>query len=239
MDCLIIAAGKGSRLNNEDGPKPLVTINNKSLIEYIIDNVIAVGVTKIYVMTGFQSELISDKLNSINKNKAADIECLYNPDWEEANGLSVLAAKNKLKDPFLLLMSDHLFIPSMLKQLLSTSIEKNETILGVDPDINNNPLIDLDDVTRVKIKNDNILDIGKHINDYNAFDTGMFMSSSYLFDCLEKSIKTGDSSLSGGMRILRKEKLAKVKVIEQARWIDVDTPQMLDKAKKLICQGLL
>jgi choline kinase len=239
MNCLIIAAGKGSRLNEVDSPKPLVNINNKPLIEYIIDNVITIGVNRILVITGYQSELITKKLQHFNEIKNAQIECLYNPDWEEGNGISVLTARKQIKEPFLLLMSDHLFVSSMLEQLASTPLNRNETILGVDQYIDNNPLIDLDDVTRVKVKHDKIENIGKHIEDYNAFDTGMFLSSCYLFKALEKAKQEGDNSLSGGMRILLEENLAKVKVLKQARWIDVDTPQMLEKAKTLINQGLL
>ncbi|MFK5984183.1 MAG: NTP transferase domain-containing protein [Pseudomonadota bacterium] len=239
MDCLIIAAGKGSRLNGVDKPKPLVSINNKALIEYIIDNVISIGIERIFVVTGYESEQIIKQLECYNKTKKAEIISLYNPHWEESNGLSVLAAKNKIKAPFLLLMSDHLFIPSMLEQLTSSSLKQNETILGVDLFIENNPLVDLDDVTRVKIKGDTIQGIGKHLKEYNAFDTGMFYSSSYLFDAIEIAKEEGDSSLSAGMRILLDKSLAKVRVIKQARWIDVDTPQMLNLAKELIDKDLL
>ena len=239
MDCLIIAAGKGSRLNTGGKSKPLVEINNKSLLEYVIDNVISVGINRIFVVTGYQSEQIETQLDVLNHQKDAEIIELYNPHWNKDNGLSVLAAKNKIKAPFLLLMSDHLFIPSMLEQLIIEPLSNNETRLGVDEDIYDNPLVDLDDVTRVKIDNESIVNIGKHIDDYNAFDTGMFWSSAYLFDAIEHSAQQGDSSLSGGMRILREEKLAKVKVIKNARWIDVDTPEMLVKAKDLIDQGSL
>ena len=239
MDCLIIAAGRGSRLNGLDCPKPLVTINKTPLIEYIVDNVIAAGVQRIFVVLGCQSEVIDAELKNINMRKDAHIESIYNPHWEQGNGLSVLAAKDKLNAPFLLLMADHLFIPSMLKQLMACPIKDNETILAVDRMIVRNAQVDLDDVTRVKIKQDKILNIGKHIEDYNAFDTGMFLSSGYLFHALEQSLEKGDSSLSGGMKILLEKDLAKTTTIKDALWIDVDTPQMLDKAKQLLDQGLL
>ncbi len=239
MNCLIIAAGNGSRLSEMEVPKPLVTINNIPLIAHVIHNVVEAGIKKFTVVIGYERVKIEAELRTISKNEGVFIEIIFNPEWKQGNGLSVLAAKKSINSSFVLLMSDHIFHANMLRELLSIDKNKSETILAIDTKIKDNPLIDLDDVTRVHYLNDKIIQIGKHIEKYNAFDTGIFYSSPKLFTALEKSIAQGNTSLSGGMSQLIQSGLAKVYPLKEALWIDVDTPEMLQKATKLINNGSL
>ena len=46
------------------------------------------------------------------------INAVYNPEWEsKSNGYSVLQVKDKIKEPFLLLMADHLFDSEIAKEI--------------------------------------------------------------------------------------------------------------------------
>ena len=104
-------------------------------------------------------------------------------------------------------------------------------MLAVDHDINN-PMVDLADVTRVQEEVGKISTIGKGIDHYNAFDTGIFHCTPGLFDAIEKSRETnGDLSLSAGMRILAAQKNALSYEIDGRFWLDVDDPIAFDKAK--------
>jgi len=237
MNCLIIAAGKGSRLSELNIPKPLVTINELPLIAHVIHNVVLAGITNFTVIVGYEREKIEGELRLIAQREGVSIETIFNPDWKQGNGLSVLAAKKSMTDSFILLMSDHIFHANMLAELLTVNKGEQETILAIDTKIKDNPLIDIEDVTRVEYMNDKIIHIGKHIKKYNAFDTGIFYSSPLLFDALEESINQGDTSLSGGMSILIKSGFAKVYPLKDALWIDVDTSEMLQKATQIINNG--
>ena len=61
MDALILAAGLGSRMEDltNDIPKPLLKINNKTLISYALDIATKLPLSNIYVNTHYQA----DKLN--------------------------------------------------------------------------------------------------------------------------------------------------------------------------------
>ena len=61
MDALILAAGLGSRMEDltNDIPKPLLKINNKTLISYALEIATKLPLSKIYVNTHYQA----DKLN--------------------------------------------------------------------------------------------------------------------------------------------------------------------------------
>ena len=47
--------------------------------------------------------------------------------------------------------------------------------------------------------------IGKGLGDYDALDTGVFVCSPYLFNALDAAIRSGDTTLSGGIRSTRGE----------------------------------
>jgi len=52
-DCLIIAAGKGSRLVDHGEPKPLVSLGGATLIERVMCTVAAAGIRGFCVVTGY------------------------------------------------------------------------------------------------------------------------------------------------------------------------------------------
>jgi len=60
--------------------------------------------------------------------------------------------------------------------------------------------VDLDDVTRVSLDGqDRIRRIGKHIDDYNAFDTGVFLASPALITSIVDGVaRGGGGSISEG-----------------------------------------
>jgi len=109
----------------------------------------------------------------------------------------VLRAREYLREPFLLLMADHLFDPTIVKELMKFPLDDDEIILAVDGNTHNS-LVDMEDVTRVKTKSGKILKIGKGLKDLNGFDTGIFICTPAIFDALEQSARNyGDASLSG------------------------------------------
>ena len=83
---------------------------------------------------------------------------------------------------------------------------------------------------------DHIVDIGKEITRYDAFDTGMFLCSPALFDILESAKKEGNCSLSDGMRILGRDGRLRAFDIGDAAWQDVDTPEALAYAESIYDQ---
>jgi len=238
MKCLIIAAGKGSRLKQQGDSKPLIPILGLPLIERVIRTAMEAGADDFLVVTGYQEELIRSFLVSLTDRLGCSITPIFNEDWEKENGLSVLKAKEYLQEPFLLLMADHLFDPSIARELMALALSDGEIALGVDGDTSNSS-VDMDDVTRVKTKDGKILDIGKGLTDFNAFDTGIFLCTPAIFNALEHSAKQdGDNTLSGAVKILAAEGKAKTFEISGRFWIDVDDPAAFSRAENTILADL-
>ncbi len=215
MKCLIIAAGKGSRLQSRGDSKPLIPILGIPLIERVIRAAMEAGADEFFVVVGHQGERVSHFLAGLADRLAVRITPLVNDDWDKENGLSVLKARDVLHEPFLLLMADHLFDPNLIRPLTTLTLGDGEVALVVDGNTRN-PLIDMEDVTRVKLddalpdngeksRSNKIMGIGKGLADFNGFDTGIFLCSPAIFKALEQSEeKDGDTTLSGAEQTLLK-----------------------------------
>jgi len=228
-NCLILAAGTGSRISNLAKSKPLIEVAGRPLIQHVLENAISAGLTDFYVVSGYNGKLVRTFLDFYAKSSPIKITHVINDDWERSNGVSVHLAKKVIPNQFFLLMSDHLFDASILSDMNQLPIGDNETILAIDRNLSNTN-IDVNDVTKVMVKDNNILDINKSLSDYDAFDTGIFKCTHQLFDALEKSSGLGDDSLSGGIKQLAQQKLAKTYDIGNRFWIDVDDEAMLKLA---------
>ncbi len=237
MKCLIIAAGKGSRLQQRGDSKPLVPILGIALIERVIRAAMGAGADQFYVIIGYQGEQVRLFLERLAKRLAIRITPLVNDDWDKDNGISVLKAREHLQDPFLLLMADHLFEPSIVRTLTTRTLTREEIALAVDSNTCN-PLVDMGDVTRVKMEDGKIHNIGKGLADFNGFDTGIFLCSPAIFKALEQSKeKDGDTTLSGAVQVLAAEGHAKA-IPTDGFWIDVDDPAAFQKAEQALLKRL-
>jgi choline kinase len=236
-ECLIIAAGKGSRLVARGEPKPLVTLGGATLIERVMCTVAETGISSFCIVTGYLAGQIERFVPASPLLAGLDVRFVHNAAWERANGLSVACAAGSLGPRFVLLMSDHLFDARILSRLLDEPVGDDEVILAVDSRVRNHPTADIDDVTKVLVEGGAIRDIGKELAVYNAFDTGIFLCTPALFAALEESSRGGDDSLSGGIRALASRGKARGFDIGDALWIDVDDDAAYNRAKALFPSG--
>lgn len=238
MKCLILAAGEGSRLTAVSESKPLTPFLGLTLIERSILTAHKAGITDFYVVLGHHGERILIFLDDLALTRNLNITTIENQEWEKGNGTSVLVADDYLEENFLLMMVDHVIESTTILNLSKEVPGKEEVILAVDTYIQN-PSIDLEDVTRVLVAEGKILEIGKGIEKYTAFDTGLFHCSPRIFSALKESQEErNDHSLSGAIQILAEKGKARVFDIKEGYWADIDTPEDLLKAEKSFCKTL-
>jgi len=229
---LILAAGNGSRIaaRSGEGPKPLVFLNGKPLLEHVMSGARDAGIERFAIVVGYRGQAIKEWYES-HPLPGVHVTWIENPDYRKDNGISVLCAKKVIHENFLLLMSDHIFEAETARFLLRQPLGKDEVILGVDRNIGS--VFDIDDATKVRLEQDRIVEIGKCLRVYNALDTGMFLSSTALFGWLEKAAANGSCSLSDGLRLMAAEGRFRGFDIGDAHWQDVDTPAALDYAQQI------
>ena len=238
MKCLILAAGKGSRLWQKGNSKPLICLLGIPLIERTIRSALEAGIDDFYVVSGYNGDQVRRFLEDLAPRCATTITHVINNNWQDGNGLSVLAAKEHLVEPFVLLMADHLFDPSILHDLAAQTPCDGEITLAVDYNTAN-PLVDLEDVTRVRCENNRLMEIGKGLEKFDGFDTGIFLCTPAIFDGVEQSAaEDKESSLSGGVRCLATRGRVKVFDIGGRFWCDTDSPQDMDNAENALIELL-
>ncbi len=238
LKCVIIAAGRGSRLAARAPSKPLLEVAGRALIDRAIDAARSAGVREFVVVTGYAASDVEAHLRARAGADGLSITAVRNEEWEKENGLSVLKAKSLAGGRFLLIMADHLFDPALLEGLRRQAIGDDEIILAVDRRTSGHPTVDLDDVTRVLVAGGRIAAIGKRIPEFNAFDTGAFLCTPALFKALETSQGRGDYSLAGGIRVLAEKGQARTWDTGGLFWLDVDDEPALRKAEEAIAAGV-
>ena len=232
---VILAAGKGERISNTDEfvAKPLIKVFDLSLIERSIKNLINnLNVKKIYIVTGFNHEEINDHLVKLKNKLSLNVEVVFAKNWEKGNGASFLAILDKMNhQQFYLLMADHLFNNEFYNAISKYKMN-NKSYLIISRTLSS--LNDFNDATKVNVVDDKINDIGKSINDNNAFDTGFFILNSDQFNNVNKLSVREKLSLSEVIQeLVQQKKLYFIEVSEDG-WLDIDTNQDLSKAKNYL-----
>ena len=230
MHALIVAAGYGSRLREVSPSKPLTLVNGVALIERVLRAARAGGVTDVTVVTGHEAERLERHLALAAATLGLPVRCVRTPDWSLSNGHSVLTGAEVIgARRHLLMMADHLVDPALIARVAAAPAAA--LTLGVDRRLDN-PLVDLDDVTRVRTDGERIVAIGKHLPDYDCYDTGVFAVDARFHDALRASIADGGAgSISAGVEALAATGEARVVDIGDTWWLDVDDPRALAQAE--------
>lgn len=234
IDAVILMAGLGSRLrlHGEETPKPLIQIAGRAVFSYAVDALARAGIKTIHAVTGYNSGGLVAGLKPLVPQEMT-VNRILNPEWEKQNGISVLAARPHVTRPFLLMMGDHLFGPLIVERTIQ---QADFTRLNVAVDRKLDAIFDLDDAMKVQTKADQVTAIGKNLKTYDAIDTGLFVCPIEFFDYLERAKREGDCSLADGVRAMANDGKVCAIDIGDAWWQDIDTPEMLAKARAVIGQ---
>lgn len=234
----IVAAGMGSRFGEKSKalPKPLFRMCGVTILERVIHTCRKCGIRDFVIVIGYMGDTIRDYIESV---KPADIrvEWVHNNEWKKKNGVSVLSAREKLQERFLLLMSDHIFSSELLEEVLAAD-DGRDVHLAVDPRLDR--VFDMEDTTKVKYGSAGIDAIGKELTDFNGADTGIFVGNRDFIDALETAYKTHEQNcgISEGCRELIVENKFSAIEVRQGFWQDVDDEACFQEARKRLLNSL-
>jgi len=116
---LLLAAGTGSRLAplTDKTPKCLVPVNETSILERLVDALCAHNFKRLVVVVGHQADAIRNFLGA--RVGGMEITYITSPVYETTNNIySLWLARKEINEPFLLVESDLVFDPDMLKDML-------------------------------------------------------------------------------------------------------------------------
>jgi choline kinase len=128
MRPIIIGAGRGSRLEHltEEIPKTLVPVMGRPILEWVLEALAEGGFAKkdVIFICGYKAEVI--------RARYPEFTYVENRDWENNNILlSLLTAREHLKDGFVSTYADIIYRGAIVKGLVASSHAK---VLGCDTD---------------------------------------------------------------------------------------------------------
>ncbi|MFB6214292.1 MAG: bifunctional N-acetylglucosamine-1-phosphate uridyltransferase/glucosamine-1-phosphate acetyltransferase [Candidatus Bipolaricaulia bacterium] len=109
MDCVILAAGKGTRMNSSK-PKVLHEIGGKPLIEHLLESIDPLELTRVIVVVGYKEETVRNSLAD------RDIDFAVQED-QRGTAHALQQAKDKIED------DTFLVVPGDLPLVKTSSLE--------------------------------------------------------------------------------------------------------------------
>ncbi|MBW2984627.1 NTP transferase domain-containing protein [Candidatus Woesearchaeota archaeon] len=220
MQAVILAAGKSTRTYplTINKPKPLLKIGNKTLLEYNLDQLNGL-VKEVILIVGFKANLIKKRF----KNKYRKLKITYviqKPQLGTGHALS--AAKNKIKDRFIVLMADDLYSRKDIKKCLKHKYSvlaqkvKDPKRFGVYA-VKNNYVADLVEKPKKPVS--------------NLANAALYVLDKKIFDEKIKKSKRGEYELTDAIKLLAKKE--RIKCITATKWVPVGYPWNLFEVKKL------
>ena len=126
MKAIILGASRGIRKQNsaESYPFALMDLEGKSVLDWLISSLNAVGVGNIIYVGGYHIEKIV--------HNYSDLKFYYNPEWESTGALfSLFCAEKELSGPCLITYSDVIYRQEVVKKIMSFS-KDNDIVLAID-----------------------------------------------------------------------------------------------------------
>ena len=241
IPAVILAAGQGKRLRpyTEKVPKVLVEVHGKPLLEYVLLNLIDVGVKQFFIVTGYKADLVENWIHkrfSPKEFESLNFEYIYQEKINGTGGATLLTEqfiKNKGFNAFFLTYGDLLVSGSVIKRLFNIFKQEEHDIYLV-----GNPTDDPSAGAAIYYEGNTIVDlIEKPTSSASKTDlnnSGIYIFQNTIFEFLKKTKPSirGEIELTDPIiKILHEnnQKIRLIKILEEEFWYDVGTVDSLKK----------
>lgn len=225
MQCVILAAGKGTRLRplTNDCPKPLVKVAGKTLLDHVVE-ALPSAVTELIIVTGY----LGDQIKAYCGDEFHGRKVVY-VEQKEQNGpaQALWLCKDLVRDRFLLMFADDIHGKTDLaracsykRAMLAVSSTTPERF-GV---IVRNPDGTLSEM----------IEKPEHPPS-NLVSTGPLVLEESIFDFPPEAPVNGEYFMPEILERYAKE--YPIAVVEQQVWIPIGYPEDIEKAEKFLVAG--
>lgn len=229
MKAIILAAGMGSRLGAkaEGRPKALLRIGNRPLIQHQLEALSSEGIGPVVVVVGHAADQIKTVLHDA-------VEYVVNDNHAETNSLySLWLARNWLDGDTVLLNSDLLFHPEILRRVLATP----GSALAYDSTSHHGG-----EQTKVGLVGQRVVDLGKDFPATGARgeNLGLIKLNAEAAQALraraEAIVANGDVKVwvTEAVRSILAEVEVTAVNVAGLPWAEVDFPYDLEQARKVV-----
>jgi choline kinase len=163
MKAVILAAGVGSRIRpmTDNCPKCLLKVGGVTILERMLSNIKACGITDVILVLGY----LQEQIEAIVKSSFPDLntQLIVNKQFRETNtGYSLMLTEDYIKDStFVKLDADVVFDKTILENLLASN---DQNWLCVDKNIH----LDAEEIKVVVKDNNRIVKVSKTVPPHDA-----------------------------------------------------------------------
>lgn len=228
MKAIILASGKSTRLLplTKDIHQCLLKVNNKTILEKQLELLSAAGIKDITLVCGYKSREVEDFCKKLG------IKTIFNPFYEHSGvALTLWIAKQELKEDFIVLYSDILFDPEVIKGLLETkgdiciAIKRDKLREEAEKVVDENGIVK--EITKQHIPGES----GEFIGITKFSKTGV----DKLIEILNQIVRTNLSAsfIDAIGELIKQGTTLNSYDIKNTKYIDIDFPEDLKKAEEL------
>lgn len=229
MKAIVLAAGKGTRMRplTYETPKPLIPINERPFLLYLIDNLKAAGIDELCIVVGYMKECVEGfcEINNIHATFVEQEELL-------GTGHAVSICRNFIKnESFVVVNGDNLYSK---KDIASVKDCKTNCIAGISHD--------RPEKFGVLVQKDGfLLEIKEKPADFfgNTINTGIYKFTPEIFDALKeiKKSASGEYYLTDAVSLLAKKKKVRVHMLKDY-WLDLGCYDDIAKVEDFITNNV-
>ncbi|MDP1846078.1 MAG: sugar phosphate nucleotidyltransferase [Candidatus Moranbacteria bacterium] len=219
MQAVILAAGKGTRMRplTYDIPKPILPVNGRPLLEYILDAV-PDQVEEIILVINYLGDHIREHFKDSYKGK----KIIYvRHDELDGTGGAVFCVKDLIKGDFLVLNGDDLYLKSDIEKLCAEDF----AVLGWE----------VEDPRKYGViktnKEGNLVDIIEKPDsfEFKLINTGAMVLNRDFFNY--DLVRITEKEFGLPQTLAKMADKHKIKVITATEWMSVGSPEDLEKAQ--------
>ena len=240
MEAIVLAAGKGIRLNpiTYTRPKHLIPIGGRPILERLLLSIRDAGLRRIILVVHYKADMIKEYFRD-GKSLGLDIEYVYQPELRGTADAVGVTEEHVSDDEFLIINGDLLVSTDAIRKVLRSYREKSNAHLTV---------VHVDHPERygvVKIKDSRIIDIMEKPRPEVArnypINAGIYIFNREIFRAVKKTKVSprGEREITDSIRLLIREgtRISPIQ-INRREWMDIGRPQDLLEANRRVMNGL-
>lgn len=225
MQCVIVCAGKGTRMQplTEHTPKPLITVCGKPLLQHVVE-ALPPEIDELVLVVGYLQEQIRKHCGTEYLGKR--VQYVEQLDYAGGTGDALLCAQDLVHGKFLFMYADDIHG----KQALQEALVCDHAILGAYSDTPENFGVLLADEKGMLSA---ILEKPKNPPSHTVNIGGFVLDDSIFGYKVAVSQEHGELLVTDMITEYAKEH--EVRIIMQDTWIPVGKPEDIAKAEAIIC----
>lgn len=231
---IISAAGRGTRMKEltKDIPKPMLPVNGKPFLYYLLENLKKAGFEEFIVITGYKGEKVEEFVGEYDKNIKTVNQFEVLGEEKYGTACPLLCVEDLVGgDDFVSVNGDNLYSP---RDLESFRIDDEYCYIAglkeLDPKKYGAIIVDKDDfLVEIKEKPKKFYSDLVNIN--------LFKFTSDVFKAVKKvgESERGEYEITDVVTILAQEKKVKLKIM-QDYWMDFGSPEDIPIVEKFVAK---